>query len=48
MGDIMYLRGVSPHLSSQATAKKEVLIQLSNLWTMYPLAKSFFDYVDTY
>jgi hypothetical protein len=31
MGNIMFIQGVSPHPSSQATIDKEALIQLSNL-----------------
>jgi hypothetical protein len=45
---IMFVQGVSPHPSSQAAIDKEALIQLSNLQTMYPSTKSFFDYVDAY
>jgi len=48
MGDIMYFQRVSSRPSSQVVVEKEALIQLSNLWTMYPSAKSFFDYVNAY
>ncbi len=40
MGNIIYLWGVSSRPLSQAIAKKETLIQLSNLSTMYPSTKS--------